>query len=733
MRNLLELALVLVALTADAGEPSVSIAARRERNEALSAAFSASCAEVRIWFRMNEDGEPPEFEVRYLCPNCNSYHGRSAESYLKEERPYEGAAFAIAADRFLVQDQRLLVKWIDRLEIVFGGETYPAKAVLRYPDAEALELRTERPVAGVKPLVFSDRLDFMADDQGVFFFSTREDGLSVCGMKGNPAADFNHYADVGKDIAKSIGNAIAVNASNEAVTVSFRGRLVVGSDTFAPPSAWRSEPVEAFDARRQNDEARFLKSCVPLYLHLDDEENRKDGYSRRYSGYRSASESTDLDFVGLALADGEVLAPLNLDASKMSEIDRIEARFADGRKLPMEFVGAFADSALAIFRFADGRTPADVEPIRLDLKRPVERFLEHALLARARNFNGRIRPVIGDQLIEAFRTGRGGETLPAVDGIWRSRSGEVNALVFGDGSIGGVVADRRVGRSRYSSDSELVSAAKLSALLGERNFDPQFAIRKGKDRVRIAWAGLETQRMTDELAREKKATALLAVAGSRGALVTRVWPGTPAAKAGFAEGDILLNARLEKSHNTVDLEDGDSVDGFDWGGFFGMMENLDADFDFGSPWPNVEGGINRAFTRFGIGKKVVVAYVRNGMRMEAELTLEQAPVHYQTAKRIKNKNLGIIVSDMTFEVRGYFKFDETAPGVVVVKVQPGNPAAIGGLRPLEIITHVNNEPVTSAKDFAHKVKGKTDLTFAVRRLAATRIVRIELKGEKNEK
>ena len=79
---------------------------------------------------------------------------------------------------------------------------------------------------------------------------------------------------------------------------------------------------------------------------------------------------------------------------------------------------------------------------------------------------------------------------------------------------------------------------------------------------------------------------------------------------------------------------------------------------------------------------------------------------------------------MTFEVRGYFKFDAEAPGVVVVKVQPGNPAAIGGLKPLEIITHVNNEPVTSARDFARKVKAAKDLTFSVRRLAATRVVRI---------
>ena len=222
-------------------------------------------------------------------------------------------------------------------------------------------------------------------------------------------------------------------------------------------------------------------------------------------------------------------------------------------------------------------------------------------------------------------------------------------------------------------------------------------------------------------------------AESRGALVTRVMPGSPAAKAGLLEGDILLSARLKTSHSKRSLEDGDSSDGFDWSGYFGAFESEDEDmlgmmFDAEySPWPNVEQGVNRVFTSFGIGKRVVVAYARDGERKEVELTLEQAPVHYQTAKRIKNKDLGIKVSDMTFEVRGYFKLDDKAPGVVVVKVQPGNPAAIGGVRPLEIITHVNNEPVTSAKDFAKKVKGQKHLTFSVRRLAATRVVRIELK------
>ena len=733
MKRLVTILLAAASVAALAESEPDAIEQKRARAEKLLAAYGNACAQVRIYLKLDRNGEPPKHSFRYLCPNCNSYHSRDAEGYLREGRPAETCAFAVAPDRFLMQDDRFRADWIERIEVVFGGVAYPAKPVRRYLKEEALELKTDQPVRGVTPLSFSKRIDFCNDAKGVFFFNTREDGLAVSGMKPNAAADFTHYADVGKDLAKVVGNAIAVNASNEAVTVMFRGILPVGADEFRPPSEWFGEPVEAIEKRWDEFESRAKTSFVPLYLHLDDEGNRKDGWSRRHSSYREDSESTDLDLVGLLLPEGDVLAELKLDASKVSEIDKIEAVLADGKRVAMEFVGAFAEEKLAVFRFADGKVPEGLAPLRLNERPPVSRFLEAAYAMKVSNFAGKLKSELRPRQIVAFDTIRDGLLCPSVSGVFDYRSrGGVQLFLYEDGTFGGMKAEMR-GSGRYSDDEEFVTAEKLAKLLADRDFDPQFAIRQGKDRVRIAWIGVETQRLTDELAREKKAQALLAAAESRGALVTRVMPGTPAEKAGLSEGDILLTARLRTSHRKRSLEDENSSDGFDWSRYFGAFEGEDEgllgmmfDMEY-SPWPNVEQGVNRVFTSFGIGKQVVVAYVRDGERKEAELTLEQAPVHYQTAKRIKNKDLGIKVSDMTFEVRGYFKLAETDPGVVVVKVQPGNPAAIGGVRPLEIITHVNNEPVTSAKDFAKKVKGQKHLTFSVRRLAATRVVRIELK------
>ena len=84
------------------------------------------------------------------------------------------------------------------------------------------------------------------------------------------------------------------------------------------------------------------------------------------------------------------------------------------------------------------------------------------------------------------------------------------------------------------------------------------------------------------------------------------------------------------------------------------------------------------------------------------------------------------VKDMTPEVRKYFKFDEKAPGVVVSKVKSGGIAAVAGIRPLELILEVDGQGVTSARDFAERVKGRKEISFNVRRLTETRIVPVKV-------
>ena len=66
--------------------------------------------------------------------------------------------------------------------------------------------------------------------------------------------------------------------------------------------------------------------------------------------------------------------------------------------------------------------------------------------------------------------------------------------------------------------------------------------------------------------------------------------------------------------------------------------------------------------------------------------------------------------------------------MVVSKVQPGNPAAVAGLKPFEIVTQVDGKPVSDVKALHEAIKGRREFNLSVRRLATTRIVRVKLQA-----
>ena len=331
-----------------------------------------------------------------------------------------------------------------------------------------------------------------------------------------------------------------------------------------------------------------------------------------------------------------------------------------------------------------------------------------------------------------FETVRGGETVPDVR--LNAQNGRLPFVVTEDGEFVMGKCNRRTGKE-WSRDT-VVSSASLTALLGDRKFNPEYAIRKGKDRIRVAWIGVETQPMTADLAREKKSAGFLKAFRTEGALVGRVFAGSPAEKAGIRPGDVLLYARRDGENERIALEASSR-----FGGSFDLselIERLDGsrleifDADDFAPWPDVEKGVNEVFTRFGIGTTVEVGYVSAGQKKEVKLTLAQTPVHFRNAKRFKSKTLGAAFADLTFEVRGFFKLEDDAPGVVVSKVKPGDPAAVAGLRPLEIVTHVDDKPVADVKALREAVNGKTEFNLSVRRLAATRIVRVKMQSDNRD-
>ena len=712
------------AVFADDGEATKpagaaeSPASRLERCKRLVERYQPSTARVLYTFKLDEDGEAPNMEVYYMCPNCNKKHSRGAEYYLERNIPFDAVGYAIAPNKVLLQDLHVLQKWIKSIEVEFGGVKYPAKEILRYPNEGGVLVETEKPVEGMKPLAFAGR---GIPDKPNYFYVVREQGLTVSGIKGSGAASFKHYAETGRDFYEGAANTLVVDDQDEVVTVALQAKVELGKEQFAPPAEWTSVPASALEDRIAAVEKTAAGFTVPLYLRL--ESQSKD------AGRRGGSDEAYA--FGLALQDGEVLIPANLSAEDTARLDLVEYTAPGGGKTKLEFVGSLDEWGAFIVRFPDGKLPEGFAPVRFCAAKPEELLYGSIFVFNVKNNGGKLKLKTREKMLEEFKVSWGGGTVPDID-LDSSRSSGVSIVLSADGSVVAVPFVRRQATDRWSSHSNFpLPGSDVAGLVAARSFNPEFVPRTETDRNRVAWIGVEVVRLTAEAALEKKITEFLKDEDD-GALVTKVYPGTPAAEAGIKEGDVLLTVRPEKSQRTVPLRpDSEYGSSFSWSD----DDDLFASFSrySSSPWPNAEGGVNNIFSRLGIGSKVVVAWVSDRTRREAAMTLVQIPVHYNNARRSRNRDIGMTVCDMTYEVRSYFRLADDAPGVVVSKLKPGDPAAVAGLSRFEIITDVNGKPVKSAKEFGAAIKGKKELTFSVRRLTATRIVRIALSSVKDDK
>ncbi|MCX5683863.1 MAG: PDZ domain-containing protein, partial [Planctomycetota bacterium] len=147
-----------------------------------------------------------------------------------------------------------------------------------------------------------------------------------------------------------------------------------------------------------------------------------------------------------------------------------------------------------------------------------------------------------------------------------------------------------------------------------------------------------------------------------------------------------------------------------------------------TPWPSLENPLTRALTDLGFGTKYTAEFFNNGKIVEKALVVEPSPPHYESAPKYKSPALGITVRDLTFELRRYFQKKDDEPGVIVSKIEPGGKVSVAGIKPYEIITHVNDKPVASVKDFEAATARQEELRLSVKRMTRGRVVKIKMAG-----
>ncbi len=170
---------------------------------------------------------------------------------------------------------------------------------------------------------------------------------------------------------------------------------------------------------------------------------------------------------------------------------------------------------------------------------------------------------------------------------------------------------------------------------------------------------------------------------NKGALVSEVVPGAPAAKAGLKDGDVIvaLNDQPVTDANHLKLQ-----------------------------VSTVEPGTKMSLEVLRDGKNRQITATtgeRPGSRRSRKL--EALSQNESQDEGVLN---GVAVDDITPQVRNQFNLPARLKGAMIANVEPGSAAAKAGLRAGDIILELNKQPVTSAADaveLSAKAEGKKTL------------------------
>jgi hypothetical protein len=261
---------------------------------------------------------------------------------------------------------------------------------------------------------------------------------------------------------------------------------------------------------------------------------------------------------------------------------------------------------------------------------------------------------------------------------------------------------------------------------------------------RLAWLGVELQPLNKELARANGVSDL-SRDGEIGALVSYVYPDSPAERAGIEIGYVLLRLHVEGYPKPIEVKIGEHI--FSRGMFpWDKLDELPEQYydQIPQPWVPAENTFTRAMTDVGFGKKFEAEFCTDGKVLRKEFAVTQSPPHYDSARRHKTELLGLTVRNLTYEVRRYFHKEQDEPGVIISKIEPGSKASVAGIKPFEMVTHVNGKEVFDVDDFDNALKEATrfaesqptseptdteerQLRLSVKRMMKGRVVRIKTK------
>jgi len=182
----------------------------------------------------------------------------------------------------------------------------------------------------------------------------------------------------------------------------------------------------------------------------------------------------------------------------------------------------------------------------------------------------------------------------------------------------------------------------------------------------------------------------------QGALVTEVQSGTPAAKAGLREYDVVMAVNGKKVESMQELR----------------------------------------ITVAGMqpGAKVALQIIRERKPLEISVQLGEKPEKTETAKAVQEPDPdvldGVAVADLDDANRQEFKIPANIKGAVVTNVEPDSIAASAGIRPGDVIQEVKRRPISSADEavkLSEEFKREKQLLVRVYSRGGSKLLMLESK------
>lgn len=696
----------------------------REAIRKVDAAVHPSFVGLEIFLKKKTRLEKAELEEESLDAEAQRLFQLS-----ENEQPLEAWGVAVEKGLILMADRTLKESDIERIKATdASGATFDAALVSVGRNHDFVLLK---PVEAreLKPLEFSD---WAAPVLGESFHVTHADlvdnawqiNVSPYIMTNAPLAPAKGWFCM--DVMRP--GSVVSDKKGATLGIALDAYLWVlpdGRSSFLGKGILADERLTDLDKRNE-----ALRKSLPASIKRVEILFRAEKTQERYMPAEDGQQGKTAVF-GVAIDDkGTLFVPQDLSRELVRKIEDINV-VDEGRTLPASFVGLYKAFGGFLVR-AEGlkTTPA----VARDGQAPPPGQIFFTATFEDRFGRSRIRADYN----RLYRTVTGLNGAARLQPRKRIKAGSF--LVDVDGRIVGCATldkkeedfdevaaeatrDRYYGRYRAGYTPEhlrrLIFFSEIAALLEQPagHVDPRAMPMTKKEEKRLVWLGVEFQEMTKPVAETMGVQDRdLTNDGRRGLLVTELYAGSPAARAGIRVDDILLSVQPE-GETARDLVA--EVDRY------GMSRGIYPDRrGTQPPWKPTKNYLTTVLTEIGAKKKVSFDVLRGKEKSKISLALEDAPTDYETAERYKDDALGVTVKELTYEVRHFQKLEPGITGVTVAKVESGSKSDVAKLFPLSIIIKVNDVAIRDLAHFRQLAGASKSLTLTTVLFGQTKLVEL---------